>query len=294
MSDKTLKSVELPHGTVRYRDSGGAGEPLVFLHGLLMNGLIWNSVVDALATQYRCIVPELPLGGHPVALRADADVSPLGVAKLVGDFLESIDVDAVTLIGNDSGGAIAQLVAAHHPQRLGRLILTPCDCYENFLPPAFRYLQIAARVPMAPGLLIQSMRIPGMRRTPIAFGWLAKRRIDAKLLDAWLKPSMQNADIRRDLTKLLRGISSKDTVAAVQMLKSTELPVLVAWAPEDRFFTLKYGERLAADIPGAKFVTIEDSYALVPLDQPERTAQLIGEFVREVPASSGSVREAVE
>jgi pimeloyl-ACP methyl ester carboxylesterase len=256
--------------------------------------LIWNSVVDALATQYRCIVPELPLGGHPVALRADADVSPLGVAKLVGDFLESIDVDAVTLIGNDSGGAIAQLVAAHHPQRLGRLILTPCDCYENFLPPAFRYLQLAARVPLAPGLLIQSMRIPGMRRTPIAFGWLAKRRIDAKLLNAWLSPSMQNGDIRRDLTKLLRGISSKDTVAAVQLLKSTKLPVLIAWAPEDRFFTLKYGERLAADIPGAKFVTIEDSYALVPLDQPERTAQLIGEFVREVPAASGSVREAVE
>ena len=283
MSDQTLKSIELPQGTVRYRDSG-EGEPLVFLHGLLMNGLIWNSVVEALQTEYRCIVPELPLGGHPVPLRADADVSPLGVARLVGDFLQALDLDAVTLIGNDSGGAIAQLVAAHHSQRLARLILTPCDAYENFLPPAFRYLQLAARIPLAPSVLIQSMRLPGMRRTPIAFGWLAKRRIDAKLLDAWLKPSMTSSGIRRDLTKLLRGISSKDTVAAVETLKSTDLPVLIAWAPEDRFFTMKYGERLAADIPGAKFVTIEDAYALVPLDQPQRTAQLIGEFVREVPA----------
>jgi pimeloyl-ACP methyl ester carboxylesterase len=292
MTETTSKSVELPQGTVSYRDSG-EGEPLVFMHGLLMNGTIWDSVVADLQATYRCIVPELPLGAHPVALRADADVSPLGVAQLVDDFLAALELEAVTLIGNDSGGAIAQLVAAHHPQRLGRLVLTPCDAYENFLPPLFRYLQLAARVPMAPNVLLQGMRIPGVRRTPIAFGWLAKKRIDSKLLDAWLGPAMQSSSVRRDLTKLLRGISSRDTITAVERLKSADLPVLVAWAPEDRFFPMKYGERLARDIPGATLVTIEDSYTLVSLDQPERTSQLIAEFVRKGPVARGSVDGAL-
>jgi pimeloyl-ACP methyl ester carboxylesterase len=286
MRDTALKSVELAQGTVRFRDTG-EGEVLVFLHGLLMNGLVWGAVAGELASRYRCIVPELPLGAHSVPLRADADVSPLGVARLVDDFLRALDVDAVTLIGNDSGGAIAQLVAAHHPRRLARLVLTPCDCYENFLPPAFRYLQLAARIPLAPKLLLQSMRIPALRRTPIAFGWLAKKRIDRDLLDAWLEPALRDPGVRRDLTRLLRGVSAKDTLAAIEALRSSDLPVLVAWAPEDRFFKMSYGERLARDIPAARLATIEDSYTLVALDQPHRTAQLIAEFVRETRVRAG-------
>jgi pimeloyl-ACP methyl ester carboxylesterase len=293
ISDAPYKTVDLPQGTVRYRESG-AGEPLVFVHGLLMSGLVWDQVADALSGEFRCILPEFPLGSHTIPLRAGADCSPLGVAKLADDFMQALDLKAVTLIGNDSGGAISQMVAAHHPERLGRLVLTPCDCYENFLPPAFRYLQLAARVPLMPDLLVQSMRIPGMARTPIAFGWLGKRRIAPELLAAWLGPPMKDRGIRRDLTALLRKISAKDTLAAVEILKSTELPVLVAWAPEDRFFTMKYGERLVRDIPGARLEKIEDSYTLVGLDQPKRTAQLIAEFVHGVPSAAGPVREAVE
>jgi pimeloyl-ACP methyl ester carboxylesterase len=287
MSEQSSRSVELAQGTVRYRDSG-AGEPLVFLHGLLMNGLAWGSVPDELEAGFRCVVPELPMGAHPVALRADADVTPLGVAELVADFLAALDLVGVTLIGNDSGGAIAQLVAAHHPGRLARLVLTPCDCYENFLPPAFRYLQVAARIPMASDVLLQSMRVPLLRRTPITYGWLAKRRIDPQLLAAWLAPALGSAEIRRDLKRLLRGVSSKDTLAAAEILSSSDLPVLVAWAPEDRFFAMRYGERLARDIPGARLVRIEDSYTLVALDQPRRTAQVIAEFIGETPSSGGS------
>jgi pimeloyl-ACP methyl ester carboxylesterase len=291
--DTAMKSVELPQGTVLYRDVG-EGEPLVFMHGLLMNGTIWDPVIAGLQAQYRCIVPELPLGSHTVPLNPRADCSPLGVAKLVAGFLEELELEAVTLIGNDSGGAIAQMVAAHHPQRLGRLVLTPCDAYENFLPPLFRYLQWTARVPGMPSLLVQSMRIPGVRRLPIAYGWLAKKRLDSSLLDTWLAPPMGNPGIRRDLTHLLRRISSKDSVAAAQQLRSTKLPTLIVWAPEDRFFKLKYGERLANDIPGAKLVQIEDSYTLVCLDQPQRTIELIADFLQGTPAVSRPVREAVE
>jgi pimeloyl-ACP methyl ester carboxylesterase len=279
MSGAARASVELPHGSVHFRDTG-SGDTLVFLHGLLMNGSVWRPVVQRLEQEFRCIVPDLPLGSHSVPLRGDADVSPRGVARLVNDFFEALDVDSITLIGNDTGGAIAQLVASDRPRRLARLILTPCDAYENFLPPAFRYLQLAARIPMASDVLIQSMRVHALRRTPITYGWLSKTPIDPQMLESWIKPALRSGGVRRDAQKLLRGISSRDTIAAAEALKSADIPVLIAWAPEDRYFSLKYGERLARDIPGATFRKIEDSYTLVSLDQPDRTAQLIAEFVR--------------
>ncbi len=273
-----LQSVELPQGTVRYRDSG-SGQTIVFLHGLLMAGSLWEGVTTRLADRYRCIAPDLPLGAHSPALYPAADTSPPGVARLVANLFEALDLDAVTLVGNDTGGAIAQLVATRHPNRIGRLVLTNCDAYENFLPPLFRYLQLAARLPGATDLALQSMRIKPLRWTPLAFGLLSKGRLDGELVDSWLRPAMQDAGVRRDARKLLRGIHSSDTVRAARELRTFDRPTLIGWAPEDRVFTVRYGERLAAEIPGARFERIEDSLTLTPIDQPERTATLIAGFV---------------
>ena len=148
--------IRLPQGTVRYREAG-SGRPIVFVHGLLVNGALWRKVTPGLESDYRCIVPDLPLGSHRIPMDEDADLSPPGVARLISDFLAALDLDGVILVGNDTGGAICQLVAAHHPERLGGLVLTPCDAYENFLPPAFRPLQYAARVPGLITALIQEI-----------------------------------------------------------------------------------------------------------------------------------------
>lgn len=279
-----MGSAELPQGTVSFHDSG-SGEAIVFLHGLLMAGSLWQEVVGRLDGSYRCIAPDLPLGAHHVPLRPDADTSPLGVAQLVADLLDELDVDSVTLVGNDTGGAIAQMVAACHPRRIGRLVLTNCDAYENFLPPLFRYLQLAAWVPGVSDLTIQSMRIKLLRRAPLAFGLLSKGRLDDDLLDSWIQPALHEGGIRRDARKLLRGVRPRDTLAAARTLQSFGRPTLIAWAPEDRVFGIRYGNRLAADIPRATLEPIEDSLTLVPIDQPERTASLIADFVARNPTT---------
>jgi pimeloyl-ACP methyl ester carboxylesterase len=278
-----LREVRIPQGTVRYRDAG-SGEPIVFIHGLLVDGALWRHVTPSLEREFRCLVPDLPLGSHAVPMHADADLSPPGVARLVSEFLAELDLDGVTLVGNDTGGAICQLVAAHHPERLARLVLTPCDAYENFLPPAFRPLQYAARVPGLLAVFVQGARIGAIRRGPLGFGLLIKRRpLDDEILRSYLAPFLANGAIRRDALKVLRGISSRQTIEAAERLRGFESPTLIAWAPEDRFFKLRFAERLTAEIPNARLVTIEDSLTFMPEDQPERLAEAIAGFIRETP-----------
>jgi pimeloyl-ACP methyl ester carboxylesterase len=163
---KPNAAIELAQGRVHYRDRG-QGRAIVFVHGLLVNGLLWRKVTSALEPEFRCIAPDWPLGSHPEPLAAGADASPRGVAHLIADFLEALSLDDVTLVANDTGGAIAQLLITERPERVGRLVLTPCDAYENFLPPAFRPLQWAARVPGLLTAAFQGMRIPacGARRS---------------------------------------------------------------------------------------------------------------------------------
>lgn len=271
-----MKSITLPQGTVHYRESG-SGRPLVFLHGLLVNGTLWRKVVSRLEGDFRCIVPDLPLGSHRTPLSDPAAASPPGVAKLVADFMAALDLDDVVLVGNDTGGAIAQIVAADHPERLGALVLTPCDAYENFLPPAFRPLQALARVPGALTLVLQGMRVGAVRRSPLGFGMLLREPDDA-VLEGWSRPALENAGVRRDALRFLKAISRRQTLDAAAKLRSFRRPALIAWAPRDPFFKLKFAERLASDLPDARLELVEGSRTFMSEDQPERLAELIAEF----------------
>lgn len=288
-----MHDLQLPQGTIRYRDTGtgtGTGETLVFLHGLLVNGLLWRKVTPLLDGEYRCIVPDWPLGSHSVALAPAADRSPRGMARLVADFLEALELENVTLIANDTGGAIAQLLVTERPERVGRLVLTPCDAYENFLPLAFRPLQWMARVPGALTLAVQAMRVPLLRRSPLGFGMLTRRPIPDEILAAWVQPFLRDAGVRRDTIGLLRGIHPRDTLAAAEQLRDFTRPTLIAWAREDRFFKLRYAERLAQTIPDCRLETIENSLTFVSEDQPARLAELIAAFVGQSTGSTAAER----
>jgi pimeloyl-ACP methyl ester carboxylesterase len=278
MSDAQFSEVRLPQTTIRYREFG-TGEPVVLVHGLLADGRLWRDVAPRLAQDFRVIVPEWPLGAHTIPLADDADTTPLGLARIIADFLAALELEHVTLVGNDTGGALCQLVAVHHPERLGRLVLTPCDAYDNFLPPAFRGLQLLAHVPGAVFVLANSMRMDAVRNLPIAFGWLSKRA-EPQLTRSWLSPGLRDRAIRRDVAAILKGISSRYTLDAAERFGEFDKPVLIAWAPEDRFFKLRYAEQLRDAFPDARLELIEDSYTFVPLDQPQRTAELIAEFAR--------------
>jgi pimeloyl-ACP methyl ester carboxylesterase len=275
-----MNEVKISSGTMRYRESG-SGPPIVFMHGLLVDGRLWRKVTPLLDDRYRCIVPDLPLGSHPVAMDPDADLFPPGLARLVAGLLEALELEDVTLVANDTGGAIAQITAANHPQRIGRLALTNCDAFENFLPPAFRPLQWAARVPGMLTGMMQGMRLAPMRRLPMAYGRLIKRDFRGAPTREWVEPFLSDGGVRRDTVKVLKGIDPKYTFEAAEKLRSFERPAMLAWAVEDRFFKLSYAERLAETIPGARLERIEDSYTFVPEDQPERLAELIDSFARE-------------
>jgi pimeloyl-ACP methyl ester carboxylesterase len=279
-------AVELSAGAIAYSESGPAdGPPVVLVHGAFVDGTLWRKLVPGLDDTFRCIVPDIPLGSHRTPMHDDADLSPYALAALIDEFLGALKLENVTLVGNDTGGALCQITVTRHPDRIGRLVLTPCDAYENFLPPAFRYLQGLARVPGGIASVALSMRIPAVRRTPLAFGWLAKHPIPADVLAGWVAPVIADRDVRRDAAKVLRGISTRYTLEAAAKLRDFGGPTLLAWATEDKFFKPSFAERLAADIPGSRLEWIEDSRTFVSEDQPERLAEEIRKFVTETTAA---------
>ncbi|GAA5150695.1 alpha/beta fold hydrolase [Pseudonocardia eucalypti] len=275
-----METVELGQGRLHYTDTGGSGPVVVLVHGLLVNGSLWRDVVPALAaTGARVVVPALPLGSHPEAMRPDADLTPPGIGRLISDFIAALDLREVTLVGNDTGGAMCQVAATKHGERLARLVLTNCDTHDNFLPPAFRPMQWIAHVPGAVRVLSQVFRWPSVLASPLGFGLLAQRKLDHERLRDWAGPVLADAGARRDLGKVLRGIHTRYTLAAAEELRRFGRPILLAWGDADRFFPISYAERLAAEWPDARLVRVPGAGAFVPVDQPDQLARLIAEFI---------------
>jgi pimeloyl-ACP methyl ester carboxylesterase len=270
--------IELSGGRLRYQEVG-SGPPVVFVHGLLVNGDLWRKVVPAVAgAGYRCLVPDWPLGAHSLAVPG-ADLTPPGVAALVAEFLDALDLTDVTLVANDTGGAITQLVMADHPARVGRVVLTPCDCFEAFFPSVFAPLPRFLRLPGATWLLVQALRLRALHRLPMTFGWVAKRPVPPDVVDSYLRPSRASRAIRRDLRRFATAVHNRHTLAAASRLGSFTRPVLLAWAREDKLFPLALARRLAAALPDARLELIDDSYTFVPEDQPQALARLMVNFL---------------
>jgi pimeloyl-ACP methyl ester carboxylesterase len=274
------REVTLDQGRLRWAERG-TGAPIVFVHGALVNGDLWRKVVPRLAGRSRCLTPDWPLGSHSVPMNPDADLSPPGLARLVADFIAALDLDDVTLVGNDTGGALCQLVVTAHPERIARLVLTPCDAFDNFPPRIFRYLVWAARVPGGLFALAQTMRLRPVCRLPLAYGWLARHGIDDQTLESYVRPLVSDARVRHDLAKVLLGISPAHTRAAAERLGGFRGPVLIAWPPENPFFPFAHARRLAAAFPNARLEPVPDAYTFVSEDQPERLSDLIAGFVQE-------------
>ncbi|MDH3654038.1 MAG: alpha/beta hydrolase [Myxococcales bacterium] len=274
-----MPTIDLPQGTLHYEDVG-SGPAVVFIHGLLVNGKLWRKVTPELSRSARCIVPDLPLGSHEIPMNSDADLSVDGVAKLVANLLEALDLRDVTLVGNDSGGAIAQVVAARYSERVGRLVLTTCDAYEVFPPALFSYLRVLPWVPGLIAVLAKSMlRVQALRNLPLAYGLLSKSGIPDEIVRSYVEPCATNPAIRRDVAKFSRTVSPSVTLQVAKELRSFDRPVLLLWTPEDRFFPLSLAERFVEELPNARLVAIDDAYVFVAEDQPERVAREISRFV---------------
>jgi pimeloyl-ACP methyl ester carboxylesterase len=266
------KTVELPQGVLHYSDRG-QGPILVFLHGLLVNGRLWRDVVSLLEGEFRCIVPDLPLGSHVQPMNPDTDLTPPGIAHLVGDFLTALNLHDVTLVGNDTGGAICQLVINQYPEKISRLVLTNCDAFENFLPLLFRPLQYAAHIPGFIFAYAQFMRWRLARY--ILFKLLAHRRLEPEEEFAYFTPLIRFSGVRHDLTKAVRGISNRYTLEAAHSFHNFNKPVLIVWGENDPVFYYDFADRLTKSFPNARLERVPQSRGFVPKDQPELLAQLI-------------------
>jgi pimeloyl-ACP methyl ester carboxylesterase len=284
-----MSRIELSAGTIEYADTGGNGPVIVLLHGLMMDASLWEGPIAKLSAAHRCVAPTLPLGAHPHPMRAAADLSLPGIARLVAELLDRLDLRDVTLVGNDTGGALVQLLIGGHNPRVARAVLASCEAFDNF-PPGLtgRTLALAGRLPPGLfGLFMQQMRVRTLRRLPLAFGWLT-RRGDAATA-RWVRPVLTRPEIRRDAVRMLRAVfaDTRLMLAAAGDLPGFDRPALVVWADGDRVMPPGHGRRLAELLPRGLLVTVADSYTLIPLDQPAVLAQIIGEFVR-APEGAGT------
>jgi pimeloyl-ACP methyl ester carboxylesterase len=273
------QEIRLEQGVIRYRDIG-SGPAIVFVHGLLVNGNLWRGLVPILSRTHRCLIPDWPLGSHNQPMNATTDLSPPGIARMIADFIATLKLEDVTLVGNDSGGALCQLVVTMHPECVGRLVLTNCDAFENFLPPLFRYLQYCAHLPGFLEVMVRVIQLRVLHRLPFTFGWLSKRPIDSQIIAGYLCPALENPLVLRDLRNFLKGISNRCTLEAAQRFASFRKPVLVVWAVEDRLFPLEHGRRLSSLFPNAQLEEIENALTFVPEDQPALLAMHIATFAQ--------------
>ncbi|MYC43951.1 MAG: alpha/beta hydrolase [Acidimicrobiia bacterium] len=252
-----------------YSDTGGEGPVVVLLHGVLMGGSLWDTVVEGLGDRYRCVVPELPFGAHTTPMPAGADLSLPAIATLVAEFLTELDLQRVTLVCNDWGGA-QLVISPGGSDRVANLVLVSCEAFDNYPPGApGRLLCATAALPGGTFLVAQLLRRRWIRHLPVVFGALSKQRVPEDLFRSWIGPLRHNPKVRRDLTKYLRTVAKPDQLLAwADQQRSFAGPVLIIWAREDKLMPSTHAERLADLFPNTQLVWIDDSYTLIPIDQP--------------------------
>jgi pimeloyl-ACP methyl ester carboxylesterase len=276
----TTEKVELTAGAIEYVDTGGDGPVVVLLHGLLMDPELYSGVVEELGTGHRCVIPVLPLGAHTLPLGPDADLSMRGIANMVAELLDRLDLKDVTVVGNDTGGVLVQLLMADQNPRVGKAVLVSCDAFDNF-PPGMSGKTLVLTGKLSPamfGMFMQQMRFKMVRRMPFTLGWLTKRG-DA-VTKRWMRPVLTQSGIRKDTVRVLRSISKNRTLLdeLVDGLRAFDRPTLIVWAKEDKVMPPEHGRRLDELLPKSELVEIEDSYTLIPLDQPAKLADSLRKF----------------
>ena len=269
-----MPTIEISAGTIHYDATGPEnGRPVVFVHGYWMGGQVWHQVGERLADLgLRCVAPTWPLGAHPQPLRRGAGCTITGVAGIVADVLEALDLEDVVLVGNDSGGVVTQLVAVHHPERVGALVLTSCDAFEHFPPPILKPVIVAAKSETIFRAAIQAMRTSVARKR--AYGGLAHRDI-GDLARTWVRPALSDPAVAEDLRQFTLSFRTEVTTGVAARLPEFDKPALIAWSADDVFFPLGDGERLAATIPNARLEVIEGARTFSMVDRPDRLAELI-------------------
>ena len=274
-----MKSVDVTAGTIEYREEGDpSGPPVVLLHGLLMNDAQWNLALPLLPSGFRYLLPILPMGGHRIPMRENADLTLPGMVDVVADFLDALDVADVTLVVTDWGGPLF-LTDVGRDKRVARLVICPSEAFDNF-PPGFpgKVAWLASRNTLTVSLAMRQLKIGWLRRQWLMFGQMAKKPVPQDIVDEWMTAGLADRRIRQDLVKYCRTKFDKaDLIRATNRLADFDGGVLVLWSrnpvmPDDHATHL-------AELTGGTLRYIDDANVLVMLDQPEQTALEIGAFL---------------
>lgn len=279
-----MKTIQLSAGPIDYVDTGGNGPAIVFCHGLPMNETQWRKVLPLLPEGYRLILPTLPMGGHRRPMKPDADLGTPGMALVLGEFLERLDLTDVTLVLNDWGGG-QFLISEGKADRIGRMVLVACEAFDNFPPGAAKALANLVKIPGGAWLVMQLLRLKSFRHAPGGYGGMSVVGVPDEVMDDWFAPATRDRAIRRDFAKYAPSAPDRDTLLRwSEQLRSFDRPVLVVWATEDKLMPREHGPRLAELYPQGRLVEIENSSTLVPEDQPERLGAVLTEFLAETGA----------
>jgi pimeloyl-ACP methyl ester carboxylesterase len=253
----------------------------VLVHGVLVDARLWAPVAERLAAEgIRSYAPTLPLGAHLLPMNADADLSPQGIAQLIRDFISALGLSGVIMAGNDTGGAICQIMLGGDTSRVSAVVLTDCDAFGAFPPRAFVPLFRALRHPGLVAGLAPVLRSERVRHGPLAFGPLSSGPLDPDLTRGWMQPLASKAT-RRDLAKFARRVHPRVLLDAASRFSQFTGPVRILWGEDDPFFRTRLGQQLSQAFPHASFTTVPAGRTFLPLDHPDDVASEIAAAARD-------------
>ena len=273
MAELTLRQATIEYQEIGPQDS--AHPPILFVHGILTDGQLWRRVAEVLGRRgFRCIVPTWPLGSHTIPVNEVTALSLPGVAQMINDAIVALDLSDVTLVGCDTGGGLCQLVVDDYPDRIGRLVLTNCDAFDNCPPYPFDIAFKVLRGPISIKALLTLVRPRALRHSSLGYGLLINRP-DPDLTAAWLRPCLEDSRICRDLAALLRQVATADLTDVATRLPQFTKPVTLVWGQLDRCFTPGLGRRLAGCFSNGKLIQAPDAKTFVALDDPDAVVDAI-------------------
>jgi pimeloyl-ACP methyl ester carboxylesterase len=266
-----LQFVDTPSGRIAYAERG-EGPVALFVHGVLVNNHIWRHQLAALSDIRRCIAVDLLGHGHTEAA-AGQDVSSAAQAAMLAELLDALGVETVDLVGNDGGGAVAQLFAVAHPERVRSLVLTNCDAHDNWPPKAFQGFVDMCAAGGLPDTLAAMAQDKAIYRSAGALGpcYEDASQVGDDTIDAYLQPYLANPERLQDLARFVAAFDNRQTTAIEGQLRALETPTLVVWGDDDVYFDRKWGRWLKDTIPGTRrLVELKGARLFFPEERPEQ------------------------
>ena len=266
------RNVQTASGRISYTEQG-TGPVALFVHGVLLNGHLWRHQLAQLSDFRRCIAVDLLAHGD-TEIAPDQDVSVTANALMLKSFLDALNIGQVDLVGNDSGGGIAQIFAALYPERLRSLTLTDCDTHDNWPPEAFKPFLAMAAAGGVRGALEGMLADKSVYRSPQALGpaYEHPERLSDESIETYLRPLVRTEQRTRDFQRFLAAFDNVQTVRLESRLRTLQVPTLIVWGTDDIYFPVKWSRWLADTIPGTRRrVELEGARIFFP---EERWAEL--------------------